>query len=124
MPTRANTDNISYIDLRNLRKGWGFSQEQMALTLGVSFRMYCYYERGQKPIPKIVGNLIEVLEENRAEHQPRLSASDKMRLVKLVNTATKLLDINNQQASKWTLEKIQKFLLRVQEELTFIVNKN
>ena len=40
--------------LRSLRELLGFTQVKFAGELGISHRMYCYYETGERQIPKSV----------------------------------------------------------------------
>ena len=45
-------------ELREARKGRGMTQRAMADLLGVSMRMYNYYESGEKPIPVVVARAL------------------------------------------------------------------
>ena len=45
-------------ELREARKGRGMTQKAMADLLGVSMRMYNYYESGEKPIPVVVARAL------------------------------------------------------------------
>ena len=42
------------MDLRNWRDDLRMTQVTLARALGVSHRMYCYYESGERDIPKSV----------------------------------------------------------------------
>ena len=45
-------------ELREARKGRRLTQRAMADLLGVSMRMYNYYESGEKPIPVVVARAL------------------------------------------------------------------
>ena len=45
-------------ELREARKGRGLTQKDMSELLGVSMRMYNYYESGEKPIPVVVARAL------------------------------------------------------------------
>ena len=45
-------------ELREARKGRSLTQRAMADLLGVSMRMYNYYESGEKPIPVVVARAL------------------------------------------------------------------
>ena len=53
-------------ELREARKGRSLTQKAMADLLGVSMRMYNYYESGEKPIPVVVARALG--SENNVKH--------------------------------------------------------
>lgn len=57
-------------DLKTWRQSIGLSQRAAAEALGVSLRMYQYYEAGERPIPKTVALACAA-----AAAQPLLEAS-------------------------------------------------
>jgi|TARA_Y100001937_G_C7035972_1_gene292378 transcriptional regulator with XRE-family HTH domain len=48
---RKYNSMMSGEELKSARKSLGLTLQQMADQLGVGMRMYCYYEKGEKPIP-------------------------------------------------------------------------
>lgn len=66
------------------RRKLSMTQDEMADLLGVSKRMYCYYEDGTSPIPKAAGMVVEsMLDGNVLNLQGTLSSFDDERIKKL-----------------------------------------
>jgi len=55
------------MDLRNWRDDLRMTQVTLARALGVSHRMYCYYESGERDIPKSVELSLRYIKKNREE---------------------------------------------------------
>ena len=82
-------------DLRNKRQEIGETQAKMADILGISARMYRYYENGRTPISKpmeyAMKYLSQLSQETRQEME-KLSQFEYDRVVKLRNAVEKALD--------------------------------
>ena len=53
------------MDIRNNRDTLGMTQRALARALGISHRMLCYYETGERDIPKSVELSMRYLMHNR-----------------------------------------------------------
>ena len=82
-------------DLRNVRTKIGKTQAKMAEVLGISARMYRYYENGRTPISKpmeyAMKYLSQLSQETRQEME-KLSQFEYDGVVKLRNAVEKALD--------------------------------
>ena len=82
-------------DLRNVRTEIGKTQAKMAEVLGISARMYRYYENGRTPISKPMEYAIKYLsqlsQETRQEME-NLSNFEYERMVRLRDAIEKALD--------------------------------
>jgi transcriptional regulator with XRE-family HTH domain len=63
-PRKKLSSNPSGRRLASLRRTLDMTQAAMAAKLGISFRMYQYYEAGQ-PLPKTVSILVRLIEEGK-----------------------------------------------------------
>ena len=80
------------MDIRNNRDTLGMTQRALARALGISHRMLCYYEAGERDIPKSVELSMRYVMQNRKkekessgtlEPQGTLTAFDRDRLSRL-----------------------------------------
>lgn len=55
------------MDIRNHRDTLGMTQRALARALGISHRMLCYYEAGERDIPKSVELSMRYVMHNRKE---------------------------------------------------------
>ena len=55
------------MDIRNHRDTLGMTQRALARALGISHRMLCYYEAGERDIPKSVELSLRYVMHNRKE---------------------------------------------------------
>ena len=60
---RVKHSKMSSKELSQIRGGLGLTQDKMAKRLGMSLRMYRYYEVEDAPIP--VGSSLEILSGNK-----------------------------------------------------------
>ena len=73
--------NMTSDQLLVARKKLSMTQDEMAELLGVSKRMYCYYEDGASPIPKAAGMVVEsMLDGNVLNVQGTLTSYDDHRI--------------------------------------------
>ena len=77
-------------ELRSRRSDMNMTQVALARALGISHRMYCYYETGVKDIPKSVELSLRYIHKNKdsddegtLEPQGTLTAFDRDRLSRL-----------------------------------------
>ena len=79
------------MDIRNNRDTLGMTQVSLAKALGISHRMLCYYESGERDIPKSVELSMRYVMNNRKKEessgtlksQGTLTAFDRDRLSRL-----------------------------------------
>ena len=80
------------MDIRNNRDTLGMTQVSLAKALGISHRMLCYYESGERDIPKSVELSMRYVMNNRKKEessgtlksQGTLTAFDRERLSRLL----------------------------------------
>ena len=57
------------MDIRNNRDALGMTQRALARALGISHRMLCYYEAGERDIPKSVELSMRYVMHNRKKEE-------------------------------------------------------
>ena len=86
------------------RRKLSMTQDEMADLLGVSKRMYCYYEDGTSPIPKAAGMVVEsMLDGNVLNLQGTLTSFDDERIKKLADAMYEYVEqqrVSGQQVDK------------------------
>lgn len=113
--------------LREIRNQLGFSANKFAELLGVSVRMYRYYEGGQSAIPKAVGFLAENISRGESMDsqgtlggvQGTLTSFDVERIKRLADA---LYDYNEKNFNNLD-EKILKLLDQSVKELDLLLSK-
>jgi transcriptional regulator with XRE-family HTH domain len=113
--------------LREIRNKLGFSANKFAELLGVSVRMYRYYEGGQSAIPKAVGFLAENISRGESVDsqgtlggvQGTLTSFDVERIKRLADA---LYDYNEKNFNNLD-EKISKLLDQSVKELDLLLSK-
>tara|TARA_S200002703_G_scaffold513_1_gene866 strand:+ start:329 stop:724 length:396 start_codon:yes stop_codon:yes gene_type:complete len=113
--------------LREIRNQLGFSANKFAELLGVSVRMYRYYEGGQSAIPKAVGFLAENISRGESMDsqgtlggvQGTLTSFDVERIKRLADA---LYDYNEKNFNNLD-EKISKLLDQSVKELDLLLSK-
>ena len=102
-------------DLQSKREALGMSKAEMARRVGVSYRQYMYYERGQTKISKGLESFVEDLLNPRGndnnKSQGTLSDFDKDRITRLLNA------IHNYPTSNMD-ERGQKILSQCADEIS------
>tara|TARA_R100001015_G_C4586200_1_gene142114 strand:+ start:511 stop:900 length:390 start_codon:yes stop_codon:yes gene_type:complete len=110
-------------DLRSKREEIGKTQSKMAEVLGISARMYRYYENGRTPISKpmeyAMRYLSQISQQTRKEME-KLSQFEYDRVVKLRNAVEKALDepIDNSQD-----DYIRRILNQTLKEFDMVLSK-
>ena len=113
--------------LREIRNKLGFSANKFAELLGVSVRMYRYYEGGQSAIPKAVGFLAENISRGESMDsqgtlggvQGTLTSFDVERIKRLADA---LYEYNEKNFNNLD-EKISKLLEQSVKELDLLLSK-
>ena len=113
--------------LREIRNKLGFSANKFAELLGVSVRMYRYYEGGQSAIPKAVGFLAENISRGESMDsqgtlggaQGTLTSFDVERIKRLADA---LYEYNEKNFNNLD-EKISKLLDQSVKELDLLLSK-
>lgn len=102
-------------DLQSKREALGMSKAEMARRVGVSYRQYMYYERGQTKISKGLESFVEDLLNPKGNDnnkpQGTLSDFDKDRITRLLNA------IHNYPTSDMD-ERGQKILSQCADEIS------
>lgn len=102
-------------DLQSKREALGMSKAEMARRVGVSYRQYMYYERGQTKISKGLESFVEDLLNPKGndnnKSQGTLSDFDKDRITRLLNA------IHNYPTSDMD-ERGQKILSQCADEIS------
>jgi len=107
-------------DLERERVSMGKSQAAFAGMLGMSHRMYCYYERNEKPIPKSVEYAVryvakkdfneEPLPELLEKFQGTLTDYERSRMTILSETARNVAETEENSFTKKILQQSSKEL--------------
>jgi len=113
-------------DLERERTSMGKSQAAFAGLLGMSHRMYCYYERNEKPIPKSVEYAVryvakrsfndESLPEPAQKVQGTLTNFDRTRIELLADAADKASESQEN-------THVKKILQQTSKELDLLLSK-
>lgn len=114
-------------DLRQIRNKLGYSANVFADLLGVSVRMYRYYEGGKSGIPKAIGFMASNLSRGESDVsqgtlggvQGTLTSFDIERIKRLADA---LYDYNNQNFNNLD-EKISKLLDQSVKEFDLLLSK-
>ena len=77
-------------DILKIRKSHKLSQVQIANRLGLSLRAYRYYEAEGRPIPRVVENALQALQ----EPTDNLTTLDKNRIVSLLRNIDEILYVD------------------------------
>lgn len=107
-------------DLQSKREALGMSKAEMARRVGVSYRQYMYYERGQTKISKGLESFVEDLLNPKGsdnnKSQGTLSDFEKDRITRLLNALQNhpLDDLD---------DKTQKILRQTSEEIVLLLSK-
>jgi len=107
-------------DLQSKREALGMSKAEMARRVGVSYRQYMYYERGQTKISKGLESFVEGLLNPKGndnnKSQGTLSDFEKDRITRLLNALQNhpLDDLD---------DKTRKILGQTSEEIVLLLSK-
>jgi transcriptional regulator with XRE-family HTH domain len=107
-------------DLQSKREALGMSKAEMARRVGVSYRQYMYYERGQTKISRGLESFVEDLLNPKGndnnKSQGTLSDFEKDRITRLLNALQNhpLDDLD---------DKTQKILRQTSEEIVLLLSK-
>lgn len=122
MPER-NSKAYSVWDEAGLRKhrmDYGISKKDMAEGLGVSYRMYCYYESGHTKIDKPLEYAVRWICSEKGEGQKTspgtLTAFENQRI-------DRLLDALTEEAQHVSDEHTQKILQQSIDEIELLLSK-
>ena len=112
------------MDIRNNRDVLGMTQVALARTLGISHRMLCYYESGERDIPKSVElsmryvmNKRQKEEESSGTLKPQgtLTAFDRERISRLC--------LAIEDASTTDIKELYKMLNQSVKEIDYLLSK-
>ena len=118
--TKTKYSEWSGDDLRKQRAVIGMTQTAMAEHLGMSHRMYCYYESGKTPVNRPLQLAIQYMVESGREKEEKpqgtLSDFDKDRITRLLNA------IENHPLDDLE-ERTQKILRQIPQEMVLLLSK-
>ena len=118
------------MDIRNNRDALGMTQRALARALGISHRMLCYYEAGERDIPKSVELSMRYVMHNRKkeeepsgtlevqgtlESQGTLTAFDRDRISRLCLAV--------EDASTTDIKELYKMLNQSVKEIDYLLSK-
>ena len=112
------------MDIRNNRDTLGMTQRALARALGISHRMLCYYEAGERDIPKSVELSMRYVMQNRKkekessgtlEPQGTLTAFDRERISRLC--------LAIEDASTTDIKELYKMLNQSVKEIDYLLSK-
>lgn len=114
-------------DLARERNTMGKSQIAFANTLGLSHRMYCYYERGEKPIPRSIELAVRYVAKQTGNDEPIAPPKEAKPEGTLTNFQETRIDILIDAAEKAAHSVsdplVKKILQQSSEELSFLLSK-
>jgi len=111
---RVVNSNMSSGELSQIRGGLGLTQSKMAEKLGMSLRMYRYYEVENAPIPVVV----EIASKN-LDGSGTLTSYDMDRMKKLREEIDNTLSVGSVDVAH-----IEKILLQSSKELQNVLSKS
>ena len=111
---RVVNSNMSSGELSQIRGGLGLTQSKMAEKLGMSLRMYRYYEVENAPIPVVV----EIAPKN-LDGSGTLTSYDMERMKKLREEIDNTLSVGSVDVAH-----IEKILLQSSKELQNVLSKS
>ena len=112
------------MDIRNNRDTLGMTQRALARALGISHRMLCYYEAGERDIPKSVELSMRYVMHNRKKEeessgtlkpQGTLTAFDRERISRLCLAV--------EDASATDIKELYKMLNQSVKEIDYLLSK-
>ena len=116
------------MDIRNHRDTLGMTQRALARALGISHRMLCYYEAGERDIPKSVELSMRYVMHNRKEEssgtleaegtlepQGTLTAFDRDRISRL--------SLAIEDASTTDIKELYRMLNQSVKEIDYLLSK-
>ena len=112
------------MDIRNHRDTLGMTQRALARALGISHRMLCYYEAGERDIPKSVELSMRYVMHNRKkeeessgtlEAEGTLTAFDRDRISRLC--------LAIEDASTTDIKELYKMLNQSVKEIDYLLSK-
>ena len=124
MPSKAKTSHSMWGggDLIRERTTMGKSQAAFASILGLSHRMYCYYESGEKKIPRSVELAIRYVT-RRGDIDPPTAKAEGT-LTQFQETRIDILiDAAEKAAQSVSDPLVKKILQQSSEELSFLLSK-
>lgn len=124
MPSKAKTSHSMWGggDLIRERTTMGKSQAAFASILGLSHRMYCYYESGEKKIPRSVELAIRYVT-RRGDIDPPTAKAEGT-LTQFQETRIDILiDAAEKAAQSVSDPLVKKILQQSSQELSFLLSK-
>lgn len=128
MPKKSNAYYSMWegYDLERERVSMQKSQAAFASMLGMSHRMYCYYERNEKPIPKSVEYAVRYVARKDCDDDIKSEPLEKFQgtLTHFQETRIEILSEAAEKASQSVSDPlVKKILQQSSEELSFLLSK-
>lgn len=118
--TKTKYSEWSGQDLQKQRALIGMTQSAMADQLGMSHRMYCYYESGKTPINKPLQFAVQYMVDSgkQTEEKPQGTLTDFER-----DRVNRLLDAVEKHPLDDLDERTQKILRQIPQEMGLLLSK-
>jgi len=112
------------MDIRNNRDTLGMTQRALARALGISHRMLCYYEAGERDIPKSVElSMRYVMHNRKKEEEPSGTLKPQGTLTAFDRERISRLCLAIEDASTTDIKELYKMLNQSVKELDYLLSK-
>ena len=112
------------MDIRNNRDTLGMTQRALARALGISHRMLCYYEAGERDIPKSVElSMRYVMHNRKKEEEPSGTLEAEGTLTAFDRDRISRLCLAIEDASTTDIKELYKMLNQSVKEIDYLLSK-
>ena len=112
------------MDVRNNRDALGMTQRALARALGISHRMLCYYEAGERDIPKSVElSMRYVMHNRKKEEEPSGTLESQGTLTAFDRDRISRLCLAIEDASTTDIKELYKMLNQSVKEIDYLLSK-
>ena len=111
------------MDIRNNRDTLGMTQRALARALGISHRMLCYYEAGERDIPKSVELSMRYVMHNRKKEESSGTLKSQGTLTAFDRERISRLCLAIEDASTTDIKELYKMLNQSVKELDYLLSK-
>tara|TARA_B100000963_G_scaffold353696_1_gene368874 strand:+ start:679 stop:1062 length:384 start_codon:yes stop_codon:yes gene_type:complete len=111
------------MDIRNNRDTLGMTQRALARALGISHRMLCYYEAGERDIPKSVELSMRYVMHNRKKEESSGTLKSQGTLTAFDRERISRLCLAIEDASTTDIKELYKMLNQSVKEIDYLLSK-
>ena len=111
------------MDIRNNRDTLGMTQVSLAKALGISHRMLCYYESGERDIPKSVELSMRYVMNNRKKEESSGTLKSQGTLTAFDRERISRLCLAIEDASTSDIKELYKMLNQSLKEIDYLLSK-